>query len=99
MQDRTGRMPEKLQGLWRGVPAWSATFLFAFQPVAQLVDSHPPIAMKQNAEMPIRDHTWPSILSSMNIDRDFRSNGVKFCNTCSVEQHSRSTCPPKASNS
>ena len=39
LQDRAGRLKGDWQNLWRIIPAWSATLLFAFQPVAQLVSS------------------------------------------------------------
>lgn len=40
LQDKAQKLPEALQGTWSSVPAWTATLLFMFQPVAQLVSSH-----------------------------------------------------------
>lgn len=37
MQARRQQLPEQLQGLWSDIPAWTATLLFMFQPVAQSV--------------------------------------------------------------
>ncbi|KAK9812532.1 hypothetical protein WJX73_006664 [Symbiochloris irregularis] len=37
--DKLGKLPQNLQGVWVLVPAWAATFLFGFQPVAQLVSN------------------------------------------------------------
>lgn len=39
MQARRKQLPDQLQGLWSDVPAWTATMLFMFQPVAQSVSS------------------------------------------------------------
>jgi hypothetical protein len=36
VQDRLGKLPDKLLGLWSRVPALSATLLFGFQPLPQL---------------------------------------------------------------
>ena len=40
MQAKRQQLPQQLQGLWKDIPAWTATLLFMFQPVAQSV-SHP----------------------------------------------------------
>lgn len=37
MQARRHQLPPQLQGLWSDIPAWTATLLFMFQPVAQSV--------------------------------------------------------------
>lgn len=39
MQARRKQLPHQLQGLWSDIPAWTATMLFMFQPVAQSVSS------------------------------------------------------------
>lgn len=39
MQARRKQLPDQLQGLWSDIPAWTATMLFMFQPVAQSVSS------------------------------------------------------------
>ena len=39
MQARRKQLSDQLQGLWSDVPAWTATMLFMFQPVAQSVSS------------------------------------------------------------
>lgn len=36
---RRQQLPEQLQGLWSDIPAWTATLLFMFQPVAQSVSN------------------------------------------------------------
>ena len=55
MQDRTGTVKTGFAQLWKVIPAWSATLLFGFQPVAQLV-RHPSSCL----------HTWQAPLSGMH---------------------------------
>lgn len=37
--DKSSRLPAALRGHWASVPGWTATLLFAFQPLAQAVSS------------------------------------------------------------
>ncbi|KAK9860374.1 hypothetical protein WJX84_010822 [Apatococcus fuscideae] len=37
--DKSGRLPAAMRGHWASVPGWTATLLFAFQPLAQTVSN------------------------------------------------------------
>lgn len=50
-QDRGGLVRSGLAGIWGVVPAWSATLLFGFQPVAQVVSCRVPVFDQYNACM------------------------------------------------
>lgn len=59
MQARRQQLPQQLQGLWSDIPAWTATLLFMFQPVAQSVSRH------SDSRHAIISHTTLSLMQAL----------------------------------